>query len=148
MRCRARRVAHVVQAVEKGDEIEILFRIILGRPDLEAGIRRDIVRSGVRSRVLDRARVEVVTDKLRVRKRLRHDYGGQALTAPDIGYPAAALELFDDAVQRRQPVAHQIVQVAGAEKLRYRAEEAARLVTPSHAAARLERRLHPREIVE
>src|SRR6516162_8963751 len=84
MRCRARRVAHVVQAVEKGDEIEILFRIILGRPDLEAGIRRDIALSGVRSRVLDRARVEVVTDKLRVRKRLRHDYGGQALTAPDI----------------------------------------------------------------
>ena len=64
MRCSACRVAHVMQAVEEGDEIEFLLRIILGRPDLEAGIGRDTVFFGVRLRVPYRARVEVVPDEL------------------------------------------------------------------------------------
>jgi hypothetical protein len=53
-----------VQAVEERDQIEILLRILFGRRDLEAGVCRDTVLPGVRSGVLDRARVEVVSDEL------------------------------------------------------------------------------------
>ena len=57
-------VGQVVQAVEERDQIEILLRILFGRRDLEAGVCRDTVLPGVRSGVLDRARVEVVSDEL------------------------------------------------------------------------------------
>ena len=58
-----------------------------------------------------------------------------------IGYSAAALELFDDTVERRKPVAHQIVVVAGAEEACHRTEEATRLLAPGHPGTRLELRL-------
>src|SRR5690242_11006631 len=41
VRRRPGRVAHVVETVEEGDQVEILLRIFLGRRDLEAGICRD-----------------------------------------------------------------------------------------------------------
>ena len=61
-RC-TRRVAHVVQTIEESDQIEILLRVTLGRCDLEAGVCRDAVLTGMRRGVLDRARVKVVTDE-------------------------------------------------------------------------------------
>jgi hypothetical protein len=63
------------------------------------------------------------------------------VTASDIGDFGTALELFDDTVERRQPVAHQMVVVAGAEKARDRAKETARVVAPRHAGAGREHRL-------
>src|SRR5262249_45981023 len=72
MRRRARRVAHIVQAIEKGDEVKIFFRIVLRRPDLEPGVRGDAVLAGMSLRMLDRAWMEIVADELRLRKSLRH----------------------------------------------------------------------------
>src|SRR5580693_3673869 len=148
MRRRACRVAHVVQAVEEGDEIEILLRIIFCRSDREPGISNDPVLTCMRLGVLDRARVEIVTDKLGVRKSGRHDYGGHAVAAPDIGHPGSALELFDDAIERGEPLTYQVIVVTGAEELRNRTKQTARLITPSHAVARFERREHLRVVLE
>jgi len=85
--------------------------------------------------------MEVVADELRVGEGLGHQHGGPAVSAPDIGDFGAALQLFDEAVERRKPVAHQIVVVAGAEKARDRAKETARVIAPRHAGAGREHRL-------
>jgi hypothetical protein len=58
------RVGPVVQAVEERDQIEILLRILFGRRDLEAVFAVTPCPRGVRCGVLDRARVEVVSDEL------------------------------------------------------------------------------------
>src|SRR5215470_12440138 len=128
MRRRTHRVAHVVQTVEKGDQIEILLRITLGRRDLEAGVCRDAVLPGMRRSVLDRAWVKVVTDELRLRKRLRHQYGGPAVPAPDVGDFGAALQFCNHAVERRKPIAHQSVVVAGPKEAGNGTEETGRVI--------------------
>src|SRR6516225_11552210 len=97
---RARRVAHVVQTIEESYQIEILVRVFLGRRDLEAGVCRDAVLPGMRRGVLDRARVKVVTDELRLRERLCHQYGGPPVPAPDIGDFCTSLQFRNDAVKR------------------------------------------------
>src|SRR5438552_3917363 len=66
--------------------------------------------------MLARARVEVVTDELRVRKGFRHNHRGPAMAASGIGYLGAAFQLVDGAVERREPIAHQVIMVAGTEK--------------------------------
>ena len=43
-------VAHVVQAVEAGDEVVVVAGIVLGEPDLEAGVRCPM-RHGLRPRM-------------------------------------------------------------------------------------------------
>src|ERR1700730_11647121 len=113
MRRRARGVAHVVQAVEEGYEVEILLRIFLGSRDLEAGVCRCAMLPGMRRGLLDRVRVEVVADELRVGEGLRHQDGGPTMAAPDIGDFRALLPFFDYAVERGKPIAHQVVVVAG-----------------------------------
>src|SRR5215470_8112871 len=104
MRRRTHRVAHVVQTVEEGDQIEILLRITLCRRDLEASVCRDAMLPGMRRGALDRARVKVVTDELRLRERLRHQNGGPAMPTPDVGDFGAALQFCNDAVERGKPI--------------------------------------------
>ena len=53
------------------------------------------------------------------------------MAAADIGDLGAPLQFGDDAVERREPVADQIIVVAGAEKPRHRAEQAAGLIAPA-----------------
>ena len=91
------------------------------------------------SSLLDRFRMEVVTDELRVRERFFHQHGGPAVAAPNIGDRGAALQLFDNAVEGRRPTGHQIIVVSRPEELRDGAEHAPDIVTPRHAAAGLER---------
>ena len=103
MRGRAGRIAHVVQAVEEGHQVEVRCRIILGRADLEAGVRRDAMRRW-RARAPPRSsRMEVVADEVRLRERLGHQHGRPAVAAADIGHLGAALSFVDDAIERGQP---------------------------------------------
>jgi hypothetical protein len=48
--------------------------------------------------------MEVVADELRIGEGLGHQHRGPAMAAPDIGHFGAALQLFDDTVERREPV--------------------------------------------
>jgi hypothetical protein len=54
---------------------------------------------------------------------------------------APALQFGDDAVERRQPVANQVVVIARAEKPCDSTEQAGGLISPRYAAAILEGRL-------
>src|ERR1700732_4377455 len=99
--------------------------------------------------------MEIVTNELRIGEGLGHQHGGPAVAAPDISDFGAALQLVYDPVERGEPIAHQIVVVAGAEKTCYRAEEAARVIAPRHAPAGRKHRLnlilalgHPRHQVK
>ena len=94
MRGRAGRVAHVVQAVEAGHEVEVRARELLGLGDLEARAAGDAMLLRMRPRLLDRAGVEVEADELRVRERLRHQHGRPAMAAADIGDLGAALRAW------------------------------------------------------
>src|SRR5690606_19633534 len=62
--CSTGRIAHVMQAIEARDEVEILAREILRKSHLEPRIIRDAVRFGMGARILDRARMEVVAGEL------------------------------------------------------------------------------------
>ena len=105
-----------MQIVEEGDQIETILGIVLGRRDPEPGIRYGIVFAGMCLCVFDRARMEVVANELRIWKGLGHQHGGPAVTAPDIGHLGAALQFFDDTVERRESVADEIIVIARTEK--------------------------------
>jgi len=94
----ARRVAHIVQTVKESYEIEVPFRITLGRRDLETGVCRDPMFPSMGLGVFDRARMEVVANELRIREGPGHQHSGPAVAAPDIGDFGPTLQLIDDAV--------------------------------------------------
>src|SRR4051794_26267117 len=100
MRCRARWIAHVMQAVKEGDQIEILLRIALGCRNLETGIRSDAVFPGMGHGLLDRTRMKVVADELRLGEGLGHQHGRPAVAAPYVGDFGTTLQLIDDTVER------------------------------------------------
>jgi len=60
--------------------------------------------------------MEVVANELRIGKGLGHQHGGSAVTAPDIGHLGAALQFFDDTVERRESVADEVIVIARTEK--------------------------------
>ena len=149
MRRRTGRIAHVVQAVEKGNEIEILVGIFLGGADLEPGVGGDAMLARMRAALArsnwggNRNRRIASWGKPCAINTVDH-----AMAAADIGDLRAALQFVDDAIERRQPAADQIVVVARAKEASHRTEQAARLITPSDAVAGLERRLDLLLIVE
>src|SRR5204862_8240382 len=100
MRGGASGIAHIVQTVEERYEIQPGRGEILGRADLEHDVVGDAMRGGVRVRRVDRRGMEIVSDELRVRERLRHRDGRPAVAASDIGDLGAAWQLLDDAVER------------------------------------------------
>src|SRR3546814_1799630 len=77
-------IAHVVQAVEAGDQIEVAPAEVLRPCDLE-GEDRQPVRSGVRGRGGDRAGEEVVAREPGRGERLRHQDGQHTVHAADVG---------------------------------------------------------------
>ena len=70
---RADRIAHVVQAVEEGHEVQVLARKIARHGDFELRVRGRSVLLGVNPRLLHRRGMEVVADERRLRERLRHE---------------------------------------------------------------------------
>ena len=96
-------IAHIVQTVEEGHEVQPGGGKILCRADLETRILGHAVCGCVRAGRVDRARVEVVADKFRVRECLGHHDGRPAMPASDIGHLGPAVELFNDSVESREP---------------------------------------------
>src|SRR5215472_8157404 len=90
---------------------------------------------GVRRGLLDRVRMKVVADKLRLREGFGHQHGRPAVTAPDIGDFGTRCNLSTTPLS----AGSQVLVVAGAEKARDRAEEAA--IAPRHSAISREHRL-------
>ncbi len=107
------RVGRVVDDHEGRDEVELLARQRIGIADLEAHPVADPRSLGVRPRAFDGRRVEVTAIDLGFGERLGHHDRGQPAAAAEIEHAATRLELFLDAIQRRNPVLHEEVLVPG-----------------------------------
>ncbi|CRQ72205.1 hypothetical protein PAERUG_P45_London_17_VIM_2_12_12_01180 [Pseudomonas aeruginosa] len=107
------RVGRVVDDHEGRDEVELLARQRIGIADLEAHPVADPRGLGVRPRAFDGRRVEVTAIDLGFGERLGHHDRGQPAAAAEIEHAATRLELFLDAIQRRNPVLHEEVLVPG-----------------------------------
>ena len=104
---RADRIAHVVQAVEHGDQV-VLARVgrrglgleprPLGHPGL----------LGAPAGRLQRAGVGVEAGEARTGKGLGHQHRRGAVAAADVGDPGPPFQLLDDTVQRGQPRGEQV----------------------------------------
>src|SRR5260370_11098585 len=105
MRGRADRIAHVVQAVEKRDEVEGP-RIIFGHGALEGGAIGDTRRARRFAGAVDRRLMIVEAEEFRFRERLRHQDYRSAVAASDVRDPRAALEFLADTVERWNPLGH------------------------------------------
>src|SRR5271163_555742 len=98
MRGRADRIAHVVQAIEEGDQVES-SRVSLGRSALEGGAIGDASFARRFAGTIDRRLMIVEAKELRFRKRFRHQDYRSAVAASDVRDARAALELLLDAVE-------------------------------------------------
>src|SRR5208283_5932516 len=77
----------------------------------------------------------VEAEESRFRKRLRHQDDRRAVTASDVRDARAAFEFFFDAVERGNPLCHQVHRVAGAEEALGAAEQTRVVLMPAHATA-------------
>ena len=99
----ARRVAHVVQAVERGHEVVAVGRQRVGRDGRERHAVTDARLGRQPPRLGDRAVVGVGAVDGRLRVRVGDDDRGRAVAAADVGHAAAGPQLLLDALERRDP---------------------------------------------
>ena len=132
---RGERVAHVVQAVEGGDQVVAGAGEGRGRGDLEAHPVGDAGVAGPLARQLDRLVVVVRAGEPGVRVLLREQDRGRAEPAADVGDGGAGPQLVLHAVERRDPGRDQVGDVAGAEELLAAGEHVGVLLVPAQAAA-------------
>ena len=128
------RVAEIVQRVEERDDV-----VGAGVRDRVRDLERDPVLhpglGGPPPRRLDRLGVDVEAGERRVRERLGHHDRRRSVPASDVGDGRAALELLDEAVDRREPVAEQMHPVQRAERALRAVEEIVVMLVPSEPVA-------------
>ena len=131
---RARRIGHIVEAVEETDKIKVptAVRRCIGRFEMCIG--------GVRvlcplPRRFDGLRMIVVADEFGIRIRLCHQDRARAVAAAYVGDAAATPELFGDTIERRKPACQQVGVVAGAEEPLRTVEQALVVLAPFHPLA-------------
>jgi hypothetical protein len=135
MRRAAARIAHIVQAVIHGDEVEALLGNILRCRNLEPHATFMAMAFRMPPRFVDRWRVEIEPDEQALRKGVGHQQGREADPAADIGDFRPLAQLLLDAIERRDPVLDDIVDIAWPKKGPGCAEEAACVIAPAHAGA-------------
>jgi hypothetical protein len=67
-------------------------------------IVRNLLLLSVAIRCLDRSRMQIKSTELGFRKRLRHDQGGDAMTASNVCNTSSGAQLLLDAVKRGYPI--------------------------------------------
>ena len=131
----APRVAHVVQAIEHGDQVESGFGDGFRRHGLEADTVAQLMLVRVLARSFDRRLVEIEADKAALGIGLGHQQRRKADAAANIGHLRARLQPILDAVERRDPRLNDIVHIARTEERAGRAEQTAGMIAPPYARA-------------
>src|ERR1700733_10925074 len=101
-----------MQAVEERDQVEGP-RIVLGGGALESGAVGDTRLARQFAGAVDRRLMIIKAEKLRFRKRLRHQDYRRAVAASDVRDARAAFEFLADAVERGNPFGYQMHRIAG-----------------------------------
>src|SRR5579884_2433496 len=138
MRRGARGIPHVVQAIEERNEIIVLARIVLGFRDLETDA---VGNAGILCALLggfDGFVMIIEGKKLGLGIMLRHQNGGSAETAADIGHARAVLEFGFNTFERRNPVGDQIGGIAGTEESLSSDKQLRVMLVPAEALTGLE----------
>ncbi len=102
----AYRITHVVQAIEDGDEVVVLSRILLGRGLLERNPIGDTCKFGGITGCFDRFIVIIESEELRLRECFCHQDSRSALPAAYVRDPRAGFEFFLHICKRGNPRAH------------------------------------------
>ena len=133
------RIAQVVERVEDADEVVAVARERIGARHLEPHPLGDAGLGGRFAGALDPARMGVEARERRGREGLGHDDRRGAVAAADVRHARPRLQLLDDALERGQPAAHQVLAVAGAEEDLRAGEETVVMIVPVQARAAAER---------
>lgn len=130
------RITHVVKAIETGDEVEVSVSYFLGgcRDELDPLVYS--VGPGMAVGLGDRRLVKIVANEARIGVGLSHQNCREAHAATHVGHLRACEELLFDAIERREPVLHNVIYVSWAEERAGGAKQTARGITPSHTGAR------------
>ena len=141
---RAGWIAHVVQAVEMGDEIEAAPRIIRRAGHVERDAVGHSGLAGPLIRCLDRRSVHVEAKETALRIRLGHKDGRSPVPAADVGRSGPGGKLGLDAVQRGNPRRDQIATIVRAEESFGAGKQSAIVLAPIESAAGAKVFDHPR----
>src|SRR5215469_9709569 len=108
-------ITHVMESIEHGDKSIVITWEIFRRRNTEIDVRNLLLLS-VAIRCVDRSRMQIKSIELGVRKRLRHDQGGDAMTAANVCYPNSGVQLSFDPVQCGYPILIDIGLITGAKE--------------------------------
>ena len=111
------------------------FDDVLRGNGFEADAVAEVMVMGMLARLCDRRFVEIEADEAAFGKGLGHQQRRKADAAADIGHLRAGLQPLLDAVERRNPRLHDIVDIARTEERASGAEQAAGMIAPPHAGA-------------
>ena len=136
---RADRVAHVVQAVEGGDEVVPGPGEGLRGRDLEPGPVGQPGVGGALARGVDGRLVVVRADDRGRGVGLGQQHGRRPVAAADVGHPAAGGQLLRHAVQRRDPAGGEVGDVTRPEEHLAAGEHVLVVLVPAHPGAGPER---------
>src|SRR6185437_7300049 len=117
MLCGADRIAHIVQAIEKRDQIVaavdgVAFRAGHFEPDLV----EQAIPAGNVPRILNRTAVVVEAVETRLRKRARHEHGGSPVAAAYVRHGRSAGEPSFHPFECRNPRTQKVLLIVGPEE--------------------------------
>ena len=98
----------------------------------------------VLARLSDGGFVKIESDELAIWIRLRHENGGEADAAADVGHLGACGEFCRNAVQGGNPGLHNIIDIAGPKERAGRTEETPGRVAPAYPGSIAKRLLNLR----
>src|SRR6185437_4985387 len=117
MLCRAERIAHIVKAIEKCDEIVAAVDGVAFRAGhFESDLIEQALAAGNVPRILNRTAVVVEAVETRLRKRARHEHGGSPVAAANVRHGRPAGELSFHPFECRNPRTQKVLLIGGPEE--------------------------------
>src|ERR1700751_645534 len=123
-----------MEGIEDGHKSVVITREIFRCSNTEIGVRNLLLLS-VAIRCLDGSRMQIKSTELGFRKRLRHDQGGDAMTASNVRNTSSGAQLLLDAVKRGYPIVVYIGLITGAKEPLYSAKKAVVMPPPRQTRA-------------
>src|SRR5258707_10611671 len=96
---------------------------------------RNLLLLSVAIRCLDGSRMQIKSTELRFRERLRHDEGGDAMTASDVRNTSSGAQFLLDAVKRGYPLLVYVGLITGPKEPLYPAKKAVVMPSPRQTRA-------------
>lgn len=127
-------ITHVMEAIEKGDEVvPSIHGVALRARDFKADLVEKAIAPGNVTRVFDGAAVVIESVKAGLGKGPGHEDSGCAVTAADISDSSAGIQLVDGAIERGEPGTEQVLLVVGTKESLGTEKEVSIVLVPADA---------------